>query len=105
MKLPEELKKAISHLPSVEKDKLIFRLLRKDLAIANRLLFELVSERSVEDLRDEVQEKLKHYCEIASNNIFSTALAFNLPSLSTIPTMGVLSFALLPCDPSIFLFT
>lgn len=47
----KELKKAIQELPSAEKDKLIFRLLRKDLDLANRLHFELVDVETVEDKR------------------------------------------------------
>ena len=55
MILPKELKEAITHLSSTEKDKLIFRLLKKDLALANRLLFELVSSETVEEKRKKIQ--------------------------------------------------
>ncbi len=55
MTITKELKEAISHLPSVEKDKLIFRLLKKDIALANRLMFELVNTNSV----DVEREKMK----------------------------------------------
>ncbi len=47
----KELKKAIQELPSAEKDKLIFRLLRRDLDLANRLHFELVDTETVEEKR------------------------------------------------------
>ena len=47
----KELKKAIQELPSAEKDKLIFRLLRRDLDLAKRLHFELVDVETVEDKR------------------------------------------------------
>lgn len=47
----KEFKKAIQELPSIEKDKLIFRLLKKDLDLANRLHFELVDTDTVEDKR------------------------------------------------------
>ena len=47
----KELKKAIQELPSIEKDKLIFRLLKRDLDLANRLHFELVDVETVEDKR------------------------------------------------------
>lgn len=47
----KELKKAIQELASEEKDKLIFRLLRRDLDLANRLHFELVDTETVEDKR------------------------------------------------------
>lgn len=47
----KEFKKAIQELPSTEKDKLLFRLLKKDLDLANRLHFELVDTETVEDKR------------------------------------------------------
>ena len=42
----KEFKTAIENLPSTEKDKLIFRLLKKDLDLVNRLYFELVDTES-----------------------------------------------------------
>ena len=47
----KEFKQAIQELPSAEKDKLIFRLLRRDLDLANRLHFELVDVETVEEKR------------------------------------------------------
>ena len=47
----KEFKQAIQELPSTEKDKLIFRLLKKDLDLVNRLHFELVDVQTVEDKR------------------------------------------------------
>ncbi|SHG08699.1 hypothetical protein SAMN05444396_104237 [Flavobacterium segetis] len=63
----KELKKAIQELPSGEKDKLIFRLLRRDLDLANRLHFELVDVETVEDKRAafelEMLRKINHFSE------------------------------------------
>ncbi len=47
----KEFKKAIQELPNTEKDKLLFRLLKRDLSLANRLYFELVDVETVEDKR------------------------------------------------------
>lgn len=47
----KEFKQAIQELPNAEKDKLIFRLLKRDLDLANRLHFELVDVENVEDKR------------------------------------------------------
>ncbi|WP_026775930.1 hypothetical protein [Polaribacter sp. Hel_I_88] len=58
MTFPKEFKEALSHLPSTEKDKLILRLLKKDLVLANRLLFELVNTNTVEEQRDKVEKTL-----------------------------------------------
>lgn len=57
----KEFKEALSHLPATEKDKLILRLLKKDLNLANRLLFELVDTKSIEERR-----------EVVANHITST---------------------------------
>lgn len=54
----KEFKEALSCLPSKEKDKLILRLLKKDLTLANRLLFELIDTKSVEERRAEIEEHI-----------------------------------------------
>ena len=63
----KELKKAIQELPSIEKDKLIFRLLKRDLDLANRLHFELVDVETVEDKRAafeiEMLRKINYFSE------------------------------------------
>tara|TARA_R110001592_G_scaffold1908_1_gene11813 strand:+ start:1045 stop:1677 length:633 start_codon:yes stop_codon:yes gene_type:complete len=55
---PKEFKEALSHLPSIEKDKLILQLLKKDLVLANRLLFELVNTDTVEEQREKVEKTI-----------------------------------------------
>lgn len=72
MTLPEELKEAISHLSSKEKDKLIFRLLKKDINLANRLLFELVSVESVESRREKVRSDMQRSIDRAIKHFYST---------------------------------
>ena len=71
MILPKELKEAITHLSSTEKDKLIFRLLKKDLALANRLLFELVSTDTVEEKRNKIQKSLAFEIDRAVEQFYS----------------------------------
>lgn len=58
MKFTKEFKEAISHMSSKEKDKLILRLLKKDLALANRLTFELVDTRNVDERRTDVENRI-----------------------------------------------
>jgi hypothetical protein len=58
MTFDKEFKTALQNLPSTEKDKLILRLLKKDLDLANRLLFELVNTKSVEDCREMIQNNI-----------------------------------------------
>jgi uncharacterized protein YkvS len=55
MKFDAEFKRAISALPSEEKDKLILRLLKYDLNLANQLCFKLLSNDSVQERRAEME--------------------------------------------------
>jgi len=71
MIIPKELKEAISHLPSIEKDRLIFRLLKKDEILTERLLFELIGEKTVDERRDDVQKILESHLFISNKNFYS----------------------------------
>ncbi|SEC41019.1 hypothetical protein SAMN04489761_2916 [Tenacibaculum sp. MAR_2009_124] len=59
MTFEKEFKEAISHLPSKEKDKLILRLLKKDRILAERLYFELVDHKTVDERRFDKQKHIK----------------------------------------------
>ncbi len=67
----KEFKEALSFLPAKEKDKLILRLLKKDLNLANRLRFELVETRSVEELRETVEKHVISTVDNMSNRFYS----------------------------------
>jgi hypothetical protein len=67
----KELKKAIEELPSNEKDKLIFRLLKKDLDLANRLHFELVATETVEDRRNTFESSMVKKINQVSDRFYS----------------------------------
>ena len=58
MTFDSEFKKALQLLPDKEKDKLILRLLKHDLQLANRLRFELVDTDSVQDKREIVKNRI-----------------------------------------------
>lgn len=73
MVIDKELKEAIRRLTSEEKDKLIFRLLKKDPDLANRLLFELVSSDSREDRRKEVRKSIECYMKMTRSYITYTS--------------------------------
>lgn len=45
-KISDELKRGISQMPDKEKDKLLFRLVAKDIPLVERLTFELLEDRS-----------------------------------------------------------
>lgn len=71
MKFEKDFKEALINLSSKEKDKLILRLLKKDLALANRLYFELLSTKSVDDRRGEIDIRITSRVEIITENFYS----------------------------------
>lgn len=83
MVFSREFKQALSALPSAEKDKLLFRLLKKDLELANRLEFELLSEESTEQKRDALQKILQREIEKATDLFYSPGyLTMDVRSMS-----------------------
>ena len=71
MTFPKEFKEAIQNLPSAEKDKLIFRLLKHDLNLANQLLFQLIDTRSVEERRDIMRKEILKATTRMSDRFYS----------------------------------
>lgn len=74
VKLEPELKKAISGLSHKEKDKLLFRLIAKDLALVARLNFELIETLAgvtKEERREEIEKELLHSLEINQSQYHS----------------------------------
>jgi hypothetical protein len=72
MKFEPEFKTAISNLSSSEKDKLIFRLLKKDLLLANQLLFELIDTDTIDDKRKKMQKNIIRQVEQMTNRFYSS---------------------------------
>ena len=64
-------KKALQSLPGKEKDKLILRLLKHDLQLANRLYFELLNTDSVEDKREKVEDRIIKQIQLATGRYYS----------------------------------
>jgi hypothetical protein len=58
MTFNEDFKEELSELSPKEKDKLILRLLKKDIPLANRLYFELVDKNSCDDRRENVHDEI-----------------------------------------------
>lgn len=73
MIISKELKEAISHLSPIEKDRLIFRLLKKDEILTERLMFELLREKTVDERRDDVQKVLEGHLFVSNKNFYSAA--------------------------------
>lgn len=74
MKFERDFKIAISNLPSKEKDKLILRLLKKDLTLANRLHFELVNTDSIDEKRDELEKRLYKKTQQITDRYYSPGI-------------------------------
>jgi len=70
MAFDKDFKEAISRLPAKEKDKLIFRLLKRDLDLANRLYFDLVSGDTQEDRRKQAKKDIEREINMAKNGSF-----------------------------------
>ena len=71
MTFDPELKKALQLLPDAEKDKLILRLLKHDLHLANQLRFALVETDSVQDKREELKKRIIKRIEQATERYYS----------------------------------
>lgn len=71
MTFDPELKKALQLLPDKEKDKLILRLLKHDLQLANRLRFELVDTDSVQDKREQLKNRIIKRVQSATERYYS----------------------------------
>ncbi len=66
-----EFKKALQLLSDKEKDKLILRLLKHDLQLANRLRFELIDTDSVTDKREKIRDLIVRRVKSATENYYS----------------------------------
>jgi len=71
MTFDPELKKALQLLPDDEKDKLILRLLKHDLHLANQLLFALVETETVQDKREKLKKRIIKRIELATEHYYS----------------------------------
>ena len=66
-----EFKRALQELPEKEKDKLIYRLLRRDMDLAEKLHFELVDTDSIEDKRRNMETIISNDIKRFSENFHS----------------------------------
>ena len=71
MILEKEFKEVISNLSSKEKDKLLFRLLKKDPTLVDRLYFELVDTKSLDEKRQDLEDVVKARVDDMSKTYYS----------------------------------
>ncbi|KAA0129164.1 deoxyuridine 5'-triphosphate nucleotidohydrolase [Chryseobacterium sp. SN22] len=69
MEYSKEFKAALSNFSSVEKDRLIFRLLKKDKLLSKKLYFELIDLETTDNKRDAMEEIVHEKVLLASKYI------------------------------------
>ncbi|KQS94288.1 hypothetical protein [Chryseobacterium sp. Leaf394] len=69
MEYSKEFKAALSELKPIEKDRLIFRLLKKDKILSKKLYFELIDTETADQKRDAMEEHIREKVEFASKYI------------------------------------
>ncbi len=69
MQYSKEFKAALSQFSPTEKDKLIFRLLKKDKLLSKKLYFELIEEETTDDKRNTMESYLKERITDLSKHI------------------------------------
>ncbi|WP_347216956.1 deoxyuridine 5'-triphosphate nucleotidohydrolase [Chryseobacterium sp.] len=72
MEYSKEFKAALSAFSSTEKDKLIFRLLRKDKLLSKKLYFELIDPETTDDKRNAMEQDVEEKILLASKYIGNT---------------------------------
>ncbi|ASK30811.1 deoxyuridine 5'-triphosphate nucleotidohydrolase [Chryseobacterium sp. T16E-39] len=66
MEYSKEFKAALSNFSSIEKDRLIFRLLKKDKLLSKKLYFELIDTETTDQKRAQMEEIIKEKVLFAS---------------------------------------
>ncbi|WP_419488673.1 deoxyuridine 5'-triphosphate nucleotidohydrolase [Chryseobacterium bernardetii] len=69
MEYSKEFKAALSAFSSAEKDKLIFRLLKKDKLLSKKLYFELIDPETADDKRKAMEQNVEEKVLLASKYI------------------------------------
>lgn len=59
MEYSKEFKAALSNFTAIEKDRLIFRLLKKDKLLSKKLYFELIDTETTDDKRNQMEEQIE----------------------------------------------
>jgi len=72
MKIETEFKEAILAMPEKEKDKLLFRLIKKDKVLVNQLYFQLLETKSVEAFRTEIEERFQKIVSAVKTRFYSS---------------------------------
>lgn len=69
MEYSKEFKAALSNFSAIEKDRLIFRLLKKDKLLSKKLYFELIDTETTDQKRNQMEEVIEERVSLASKYI------------------------------------
>lgn len=69
MEYSKEFKQALSEFSPIEKDRLIFRLLKKDKLLSKKLYFELIDPETTDEKRNQMEENLTEKVDLAAKYI------------------------------------
>jgi len=69
MEYSKEFKQALSEFSSIEKDRLIFRLLKKDKLLSKKLYFELIDPETTDQKREKMEENIRENAMLAAKYI------------------------------------
>ena len=69
MEYSKEFKQALSEFSSIEKDRLIFRLLKKDKLLSKKLYFELIDPETTDQKREQMEENIRAKAMLAAKYI------------------------------------
>ncbi|RZJ50288.1 MAG: deoxyuridine 5'-triphosphate nucleotidohydrolase, partial [Chryseobacterium sp.] len=69
MEYSKEFKAALSNFSAIEKDRLIFRLLKKDKLLSKKLYFELIDTETTDQKRTQMEEHIEERVRLASKYI------------------------------------
>lgn len=81
MEYSKEFKEALSNLSSIEKDRLIFRLLKKDKLLSKKLYFELIDQETTDEKRNQMEKLIEKKVSSAAKYI---GQGYFLPDIKTI---------------------
>lgn len=69
MEYSKEFKQALSEFSPIEKDRLIFRLLKKDKLLSKKLYFELIDPETTDQKREQMEENIRAKAMLAAKYI------------------------------------
>ena len=87
MEYSKEFKQALSEFSSIEKDRLIFRLLKKDKLLSKKLYLEIIDPETTDQKRDQMEENVTEKLASAARYIGNPKYYLSEQSVLKLPNM------------------